>query len=138
MTGKPASPLGRVGMETDELCFCPEEAEVADEELVEVEVGAALISDAGDCPLKEELVSTIFFLAAAVETVLLAEEPVKEDVTEGASVLEDDIAVVDDSGPLPSTIIHTIEQSSSSSLWVMGAANATAKKKAKIKDVFIL
>lgn len=57
-TGKPASPLKRVGIETGKLCFDPEEAEAAD---VELAVGTALISDAGDGAWKEELVSTILF-----------------------------------------------------------------------------
>ncbi len=49
---------GSVGIETGKLCFDPEEAEAAD---VELAVGTALISDAGDGAWKEELVSTILF-----------------------------------------------------------------------------
>jgi hypothetical protein len=118
-TGKPASPLRRVGIETGKLCFDPEEAEAADLELA---VGTALISDAGD---------------SAWDIVSLAEELITVGVTTGASAVEDDRAVAEGSGPLPSTAIQTIEQSSSSSFWAMGAVNATAKNKMNNNEVFI-
>ena len=125
-----------MGVEIDELGFDSEAAEVADAELAEVTVGAALISDIDSTAVDEEPMSTILFPAALIDTVLIAAE--LEEVTTGASVVKADTAAVDGSGTPPSTVIQDIEQSSSSSFWAMGAAKAPAKSKANTKDGFTL
>ena len=120
--------MGRAGVESDEFCFDAEDTGIAGAELVEVADGAALISEIGD---------TTLFPAAPVEIAVAAEELAGEKVAIGASSLEIDPAVVDGSGPLPSTVIHCIEQSSSSDS-AIEAPNATAKNMAKTKEVFML
>lgn len=82
--------------------------------------------------------STILFWDALVDIVSLAEELIAEEVTIGAPTLEDDRVVADGSGPLPSIVIQTIEQSSSSSFWATGPANATAKNKTNNNEFSIL
>ena len=98
MIGKPESPLGRVGMEIDELGFDPEDAGVADAELAEVVLGAALILDTGNGALDEKLMSTTLFSAVLDIRILLTEELAREEVIIGTSVLEGDPAIIEGPG----------------------------------------
>ena len=59
MAGKPASPLGCVGVEADKNGADVEEAEEAGGEFAELEVRAALTLDTCDGALDEELVSRV-------------------------------------------------------------------------------